>query len=672
MAASKLWTFLAELRAAGSQRSLSLLRQAGDWAASGAQVAQWLEEDWPEAIAWIVVAAGPFYLLRLVVRRPRLCAAMVSLWSSWLALQVLTKGRVVVEQTHQRGLTAMQATREVVQKSVVAVEAWIVVFLPFVSDMWRKSRAIWHVLSFRTKVVLVAGPVGLYLLGLAVKRLLDAFHRRRSAMKRIMLAVLFHGSFLLACPVLWYFSGFLSPNWQHLCLRNFLTTVPTLGSLYALGWRPAPKFAELLALEAPAQHLALPSRNGAQASPGRRRASASGRSGRPAASEEPMEFQASASTQRFWLSYWAAWPLLVSAEQGLPYLLELLDVPEVDVAQAHLRRGLLIFVIWLQLWQGSRLQLALLRHVLGRMPDTWPSMGNLPVMHYLQVLRSGVTTPSFNLLSMLQAMFQQRWRLLAAGVAGAILLALMVIAFYTAVSFANRVLVMLLWVFAACDSADTLAHGHESMLARKLAFWSVAMLWTWLSQLPVVGTVLRLFTPIVFALLMAAGETILKRVVQPGLDLAMKPLLRVLCGPRLYLARRMKRAARVVCSPLRLARQADVAEESAAETSAVPPAASLALPEAASASTAASSSAAAEAPPAASLALPEAASASTAASSSAAAEAPGETLVAARSPAESRRSSTASVNGASASGMAASPETKTPNLRHRKKGKNKR
>ena len=95
-----------------------------------------------------------------------------------------------------------------------------------------------------------------------------------------------------------------------------------------------------------------------------------------------------------------------------------------------------------------------------------------------------------------------------------------------------------------------------------------------------------------------------------------------------------------------VSRQADVAEESAAETSAVPPAASLALP--------------------------EAASASTAASSSAAAEAPGETLVAARSPAESRRSSTASVNGASAPGMAASPETKTPNLRHRKKGKNKR
>ena len=38
MAASKLWTFLAELRVAGSRR-------AGDWAATGAQLAQWLEED---------------------------------------------------------------------------------------------------------------------------------------------------------------------------------------------------------------------------------------------------------------------------------------------------------------------------------------------------------------------------------------------------------------------------------------------------------------------------------------------------------------------------------------------------------------------------------------------------------------------------------------------------
>lgn len=37
-------------------------------------------------------------------------------------------------------------------------------------------------------------------------------------------------------------------------------------------------------------------------------------------------------------------------------------------------------------------------------------------------------------------------------------------------------LVMLLWVFAACDSADTLAHGHESMLPRQSRFLTYAFL----------------------------------------------------------------------------------------------------------------------------------------------------------------------------------------------------
>eukprot|EP00434_Breviolum_minutum_P005092 symbB.v1.2.004490.t1/scaffold250.1/size251770/1 len=135
-------------------------------------------------------------------------------------------------------------------------------------------------------------------------------------------------------------------------------------------------------------------------------------------------------------------------------------------------------------------------------------------------------------------------------------------------------------------------------------------------------TLLRrmLFTPIVFALLMAAGETILKRAVQPMLDLAMKPLLRVL----LYLLRQMSRAARVVCSPLRLlrlllmavqsvaSRQADVAEAETVEESLALPEASPTLP---------SASAAAEASRSATVPTPP---------------------VPAASPTESRRSSTTS------------------------------
>ena len=34
-------------------------------------------------------------------------------------------------------------------------------------------------------------------------------------------------------------------------IKKWRSEVPTLGSLFALGWRPAPQIAELLALEVP-------------------------------------------------------------------------------------------------------------------------------------------------------------------------------------------------------------------------------------------------------------------------------------------------------------------------------------------------------------------------------------------------------------------------------------
>ncbi|CAK9064079.1 Hypothetical protein SCF082_LOCUS33062 [Durusdinium trenchii] len=330
MAWQRALSSLAELGQKGSE----LLRSAG---AQGLQLAVWIEEDWPEAMAWLVVASGPAYVLRMVLCRPRISGASLALWCAWLGLEVLQKGRGVFEVTHQRWATAIQATREVVQKSVVMVEAWIVVFLPFVSDIWRKTRSIWFSLSFRLKLVLVLGPLSFWLLWVLLKRLLNAFQRRRSAMKQALGALLFHGSFLLSCPVLWYVSGCLTPGQQHFGLRHLLTTVPTLGSLLALGWRPAPEVSQLLALQASdAPPLALPERQAASGS-ARRRSRARSPPVPPAVPERheaPLEIEVSASTQRFWLSYWASWPLLMLLEGGLPSLLDLLDVPEAPSCSA--------------------------------------------------------------------------------------------------------------------------------------------------------------------------------------------------------------------------------------------------------------------------------------------------------------------------------------------------
>merc|ERR1719265_191366 len=87
--------------------------------------------------------------------------------------------------------------------------------------------------------------------------------------------------------------------------------------------------------------------------------------------------------------------------------------------------------------------------------------------------------------------------------------------FYKAVRWATFVLTVLLWLFAAADTADTLTGYVEDFYCRKLAFWVLAMFWEWLTVVPAFGLVLQLFTPLAFALWLVAGEPVLRKVLLP-------------------------------------------------------------------------------------------------------------------------------------------------------------
>lgn len=194
-----------------------------------------------------------------------------------------------------------------------------------------------------------------------------------------------------------------------------------------------------------------------------------------------------------------------------------------------------MYVLWLLVWKGSRIQLAVLRCTLGRcrLLEILPGLLGVHGLQILNMLRGGsegVPVPSTaNMFLAFQSIFRRGWRILAAGAAASVMLVASVVLFYRLVSVTNRALTALIWVFAAMDTADTLAaDAGEILLARKLAFWAVAMLWSALVQLPFVGVGLRLFTPVVFALLMVASETILRRVVQPLLERLTARLCRLL------------------------------------------------------------------------------------------------------------------------------------------------
>jgi len=520
------------------------------------EVLSLLEEEWPEVIAWLVVGSGPAWVLYVVVvRRPRSSAAAAVAWVTWLAVQVSTQGSGALDVTRKRALVALQATHEVAQKSVVMVEAWIIVFLPFVADLWRHSRSAWNALSLPARLVLVGVPVGLYLTALVVRRIIRACRRRKEGLRQAVKSVLFHGSFVLACPLLWFSTGRVSIWWLNVLLTNVLTTVPTLGSLVALGWQPlfdpGAGTSSATAIEDVQGHPALPWRAlGDTSSMGTVEAASTGmrprrRSHRRAAVDMPAARPAQPSSLRLWLSYWASWPLLQLLEQGLPALLELqvLGVKQVPELQSQLRRVLIVYVLWLLVWKGSRVQLAVLRFTLGRcrLLEILPGLLGVHGLQILSMLRGGtegMAVPSTaNMFLAFQSIFRRGWRMLAAATAALALLVASVVLFYRLVSVTNRALTALIWIFAAMDTADTLAaDAGEILLARKLAFWAVAMLWSALVQLPFVGVGLRLFTPVVFALLMVASETILRRVVQPLLELLTARLRRLLSlvGRRIF------------------------------------------------------------------------------------------------------------------------------------------
>ncbi|CAE6973072.1 unnamed protein product [Symbiodinium sp. CCMP2592] len=534
------------------------VRSYADWrkiADLAKEVLSLLEEEWPEVIAWLVVGSGPAWVLYVVVvRRPRSSAAAAVAWATWLAVQVSAQGSGALDVTRKRALAALQATHEVAQKSVVMVEAWIIVFLPFVADLWRHSRSAWNALSLPARLVLVGVPVGLYLTALVVRRIIRACRRRKEGLRQAVKSFLFHGSFVLACPLLWFSTGRVSIWWLNVLLSNVLTTVPTLGSLVALGWQPLfdPVAGKVAGVQDIQGQPALPWRAlGDTNSMGTVEAASTGmrprrRSHRRAAVDTPTARPvAQPSSLRLWLSYWASWPLLQLLEQGLPALLELqvLGVKQVQELQSQSKRVLIVYVLWLLVWKGSRAQLAVLRFTLGRcrLLEILPGLLGVHGLQILSMLRGGtegMPVPSTaNMFLAFQSIFRRGWRMLAAATAALALLAASVVLFYRLVSVTNRALTALIWVFAAMDTADTLAaDAGEILLARKLAFWAVAMLWSALVQLPFVGVGLRLFTPVVFALLMVASETILRRVVQPLLELLTARLRRLLSlvGRRMF------------------------------------------------------------------------------------------------------------------------------------------
>eukprot|EP00931_Biecheleriopsis_adriatica_P026885 TRINITY_DN16278_c0_g1_i1.p1 TRINITY_DN16278_c0_g1~~TRINITY_DN16278_c0_g1_i1.p1 ORF type:complete len:710 (+),score=126.61 TRINITY_DN16278_c0_g1_i1:49-2178(+) len=503
-------------------------------------------EAWQDALGWLLVLASFLWLLHFVLgRHPRICGAAVLAWLAWLGLEVLQKGTSVLQATIQRGQVALEATQDFMLHSRVMVQAWLLVFLPFLSDICRYASKLWSSLSAQQRLVIVCSVVFVYVVASIVSRI-AAWRRnrraRRSAMGTgssagaVLRMVLFHLSFPVAAYFAWRLTGRMPAQWLCISLELLLRVVPTIGSLLALGWQP---------LASASSHKVVhkdqsTSRPPAQVSWTSRlwRRNSAAKNPQP---QQPF-LQGSPELQRRWLTFWAIWPLLV-------LLLELSHMDprhfdKVRALQVNMQRGLVVFMLWLQLWGGSKHLMALLgrlRWLCTRLATPTQEVGQLQQGQQLlnsagAVLQGGMgiagpsLMTSWRLLDRINSTKRWVWGLAAATIL--ILSGVLVYFFYRAYILAQRILTAALWCFVAYDTSTTLALSGNELLASKLAFWVLAMLWQGLMLLPVVGSFLRLFSLVAHVAFYVSAEIILRKVALPLLTLATASLAHAWPGVR--------------------------------------------------------------------------------------------------------------------------------------------
>mmetsp|Transcript_56385 Transcript_56385/g.104318 ORF Transcript_56385/g.104318 Transcript_56385/m.104318 type:complete len:650 (-) Transcript_56385:31-1980(-) len=453
-----------------------------------------LEELVPDIAAWLICALGLVALFRYVlIRRPKSSLFAALVWLAWLLWQVaMVEGRVALEKVKHRGLDALRANDEFAKVSIRLLKAWIRFFLPFLIDLVVWSSLMWSRMSARQQGIVIATVV----LGYLGILLLQLCRNHSSKLMKLLL----HGSFLIAGPLIWHQCHEIQPAWLPWCADVLLKVVPTVVSLLALGCG-----------DFSSHRTATKSKWfswSAQSSP------------------SPRQGPRTALFRRCCLSYWACWPLLAVLQQAVTVVPQWL--PNVNSAKRvqledEFYRAFLTFLLWLQIWQGSSFLNRIVKMLVQQsgICEGLAWFCGARGMDALALLRRGTLNGSLgtgrNLLSMMRLILRKLWLIVLATV---LILALMCFAAwlcYRAFTMVFMLLSIAIWVFAAMDTTDILALRTEDLYSRKLGFWVVAMLWERLVMLKYLGSLLSLATPLVLALAMVAGESLLGLLVLPVL-----------------------------------------------------------------------------------------------------------------------------------------------------------
>lgn len=202
----------------------------------------------------------------------------------------------------------------------------------------------------------------------------------------------------------------------------------------------------------------------------------------------------------FWLSYWSCWPILGAIQVSVDTL--------TDQSAAGSSGILIALTLWLQFWKGCfvapyafTMLTYLFSHCIEYASDVLDGVRQLIVSAMPRI-----PWPSF--VSILQG---ETWMLISLAV-------LLVILCLEVASVVSVLLTVLLLFMVSMESARCVANEAQQMYADRLAFWILVTAWLWLLQIPALGRVLSIWSPLAFGAAFFGGETASWCEIQASFD----------------------------------------------------------------------------------------------------------------------------------------------------------